>query len=761
MVVYEGARPQPFALTRRRQPVPMRAGRRTSRVGLALAGILVAFLLGLFYLTQTVHVAATNYDIGALAEERDRMSQQLQSLQGDIALLGAELAVGRRAQELGLNPLGAAVWVPAREPAMLGRVSSRRLIVVLVLLLVFGAAAVMRLAYWQVVVQDRLVAVAHARLDVETVQPARRGSVYDRTGTILLATTIYRDQLVAYPSQVPAEKRSALAIRLAGILGLKGDQARTLASNLKAGSGYAILASGLTPAQSDAVRAALADGTVAAVDLVPRPVRVYPNPGGAPNTSLASHLLGFVNADGDGQYGIEQRYQGLLAGRARVVVNSGVADAGDSTDVREPGAPGLDLRLTIDAGLQLQVEKELHAAWVADRARSVSAIVMNAANGEILAWATVPAYDANAYGEMAETDPSRFIDPIAAQIYEPGSVMKTFVAAAGYQAKVLKPTTKINDSGTLKIGPNQVDDADRKAMGVMPFRDVIAYSRNVGAARAAAMLGKSVRSASVVLYRMWTKLGIGLPTEIDVAGEVTGIVDDPAITSWAAIDLANRSFGQGVAVTLVQLARSYAAMVNGGYLVQPHIAAAIGDREIERPERTRVITATISKNLVSLLKYVASSPWYAKGTLIKGYLVGGKTGTAQIWDAKRREWIDNVFNFTFVGFLGRTKPEYVVTVRIERARPEVVRQGVLRQPIASHELFRRIAISTIRVLDLAPAGSAASGASPEPGATDRPTATPDGAAGPTPRAATQPPAVSTPPAVPAASPSNDLPGWAP
>jgi hypothetical protein len=114
MAVYEGARPQPFVLPRRRQPALTRAGRRSSHVGLALTGILMAFLLGLFYLTQTVHVAATNYDLGTLAQERDRMSQQLQSIQGDIALLGAELAVSRRAQELGLNPLGAAVWVPAR-----------------------------------------------------------------------------------------------------------------------------------------------------------------------------------------------------------------------------------------------------------------------------------------------------------------------------------------------------------------------------------------------------------------------------------------------------------------------------------------------------------------------------------------------------------------------------------------------------------------------------------------------------------------------
>jgi len=666
---------------------------------------------------------------------------------------------------------------------MLGRVSSRRLIVVLAILLVFASAAVMRLAYWQVVVQDRLAAVARSRLEVETVQPARRGSIYDRSGTVLLATTVYRDQLVSYPSQVPPDKRRTLADRLVKILGLKGEAARDLAAKLQAGSGYAVLAAELTPAQSDAVRSALADGTIAEVDLVPRPQRVYPNPGGAPGTTLASQLLGFVNLDGEGQYGVEQRYQGLLAGRDRVLVNRMITSGGeDPTDVREPGTPGQDLRITIDAGLQLQLEKELHAAWVADRAKSVSAVVMDAATGEIVAWATVPGYDANDFRAVAEADPSRFVDPIVAQIYEPGSVMKTFVAAAAFQAKVVTPTTRINDSGTLKIGANRVDDADRKAMGVIPFRDVIAYSRNVGAARVARMLGKSVRSASTVLYRTWTKLGVGLPTGVDLPGEVTGMVDDPAINTWAEIDLANRAFGQGVAVTLVQLARSFAAMVNGGYLVVPHVAVAVGDRAIEPPERTRVLTASLSKSLVSLLKYVVTEvPWYATGTLIPGYLVGGKTGTAQIWDSKKHDWVDNVFNFTFVGFLGRTKPEYVITVRLERARPEVVKQGVLRQPITSNELFRRVALNVIQVLDLQPVGAPGAGASPAAGASASPRPSPKATAKPAAKATARPtrkpsptkapspsPAPSSAPsskpgAVPpgSPSPSDGLPGWAP
>ena len=249
-----------------------------------------------------------------------------------------------------------------------------------------------------------------------------------------------------------------------------------------------------------------------------------------------------------------------------------------------------------------------------------------------------------------------------------------------------------------------------------------------------------------------------------LTGEVSGIVDDPTIKRWAEIDLANRAFGQGVAVTLVQLARSYAAMVNGGYLVEPHFATAVGGREIEQPERTRVLTASLSKSLVSLLKYVVTEvPWYAKGTLIPGYLVGGKTGTAQIWDSKKHDWVDDIFNFTFVGFLGRTKPEYIIAVRLDRARPEVVRQGVLRQPITSNELFRRVALNVIQVLDLPPAEAPGAGASPAAGSSASPRPSPKTTTKPAAKATARPTRKPSPlpSPEPSPSPSDGLPGWAP
>jgi cell division protein FtsI (penicillin-binding protein 3) len=247
-------------------------------------------------------------------------------------------------------------------------------------------------------------------------------------------------------------------------------------------------------------------------------------------------------------------------------------------------------------------------------------------------------------------------------------------------------------------------------MGWIPFQDVIAYSRNVGAARVAMMLGKDTRSASAVLHDTWTRLGFGQPTGVDLAGEVAGLVKDPGISSWQQIDLANGSFGQGVAVTPMQLATAYCAMVNGGVLVQPHVVAAIGDREVEPQPRGQVVEASVSRQLVELMRHVVTEvPFYRDRTLVPGYVVGGKTGTAQIWDPKLRggrgDWKNNIFNYSFVGYIGHQQPELIVAIRISEGTPTVVKIGHLEMPVMSFELFRRIATDAITTLDLPPVPS--------------------------------------------------------
>ena len=346
---------------------------------------------------------------------------------------------------------------------MLGRTDRR--LRLLVLLVGFGLVAgmlVLRLAYWQVVRGAEMRASAMAQLERSVTQPSVRGDIFDRSGTVVLATTTYRDLLAAYPARIEPADRARVASELTRLLELDVESAAKLTATLQRGGEYAVLFRALTRRQSDAVRAAMDDPDPSRrldwLDLEPQPVRAYPNEGGAPNTTLASRLLGFTNREGEGQYGIEQRFQDLLGGRPRVMTAqrdvSGRVIA-DTERLVDPGVPGSDIRLTIDAGLQLMLEKELYAAWVADRAKMASAVVMDPMTGEILAWASVPGYDANDYGRTADEDPSLLIDPIVSEVYEPGSVMKMFVAAAGYDSGAITPTTMVMDSSTLRFGTRE------------------------------------------------------------------------------------------------------------------------------------------------------------------------------------------------------------------------------------------------------------------------------------------------------------------
>ena len=598
---------------------------------------------------------------------------------------------------------------------MLGRSDSRIRLLVLLLVFVVGALAlVSRLAFWQLVESGWLIEKATAQTTVRLETASRRGEIYDRSGTVALATTVDRDRLAAAPRQMTPEVRTRTGSELIALLGLDEEAAATLRANLATDRAYVVVARGIEPATSERIREALRTDRIEHVSLEPEPVRVYPQAGGGPDSTLAAHMLGFVNRDGVGQYGVEQYYQSTLAGTPRVALARRDITGRALTDtavVSESGIPGADVRLTIDAGLQLTLEQELLAAWIADQAKSVSAVVLDPYTGEVYAMATYPSYDANDYRAIAASDPSRFIDPIVSSLYEPGSVFKMPTAAAALEQGTVTPKTKIKDVGTLRLdkGRTKIDNANRKGMGWMTFEDAIAWSRNVVAAKVALGLGRNTKQSSAVLYEMWRRMGFGQQTGIDVAGEVSGesYVRDPAIQPWRQIDLANAAFGQGVGVTPIQLATAYAAMVNGGLLVQPHVVKGIGDREVDAPPKGEILTPRLSKQLIALMQNVVDEvPFYHDRTVIKGYDVGGKTGTAQIWDPKankgRGAWKRSLFNYSFVGYVAREKgrPDLVVAIRIEEGRPTTLRVGQIEMPVMSFELFRRIAHASITTPDL-------------------------------------------------------------
>jgi cell division protein FtsI (penicillin-binding protein 3) len=587
--------------------------------------------------------------------------------------------------------------------------SGRRLLLLLIVFVVGAGALVTRLGYWQLLQHDSLVESAHRQIYYRADVPSQRGQIYDRSGTIVLAASVTRDRLIVNAAQLTSDQRDGMVEFLAVQLGLDPAASGELAARLATGKQYLVIARDLAPEKSTAIEAAAAAAGIQGLTFESDSARSYPQAGGSPNSTLAAHLIGFVNRDGDGQYGVEQFYQDVLAGQPKVVEadrDSNGKPLLETERTVEQGVPGRDIRLTIDAGLQLALEQEVAAVRIADRAKSVSVVVMDPWSGEIYAEATYPSYDGNRYAAIASDDPSVFVDPVVSNVYEPGSVFKMLTVLAGLEQGTTSLDQVYRDTGRMQLdgGETLIKDADHKAMGNLRLEDAIAYSRNVVAAKVALGLAPSTSQASAILHGVWTRLGIGNLTGVDLAGEVRGLVNDPAITTWRQIDLANGAFGQGVAVTQIQLATAYAALINGGVLLHPHVVAGVGTEPASITREAPVMDPTLSGTFTKLMEHVLASPWYVADTRVPGYQVGGKTGTAQVWDDARKRWLANTFNFSCVGFIGREPghPDLVVAVRIGDAPFLINAAGQTSLPVTSTELFRRVSTDAVTTPGLLP-----------------------------------------------------------
>ena len=594
---------------------------------------------------------------------------------------------------------------------MLGRTDSKgRLLILFMVLVAMAGGMTMRLAYWQVNQRQQLTALgAQTQLTHRSV-PAKRGTIYDRTGTIVLAQTVTRYRIVADLHSISDAERKRDTTALVDYLELTGDAATAFRKAMTGTGYYVVLAANVDADVGKEIADAQANDAMGAMTLEPTPVRVYPQAGGAPRTSLAAQLLGFVNDAGKGQYGLEQQYDSVLAGKPQQLDIDPNTPGPAGIHITDPGADGKDIRTTIDAGLQLQLEQEVYSTWAADKAHTVSAIVMDPKTGAVMAEGSYPSYDANLYQLVANQNPALFMDPVISEVYEPGSVFKMLTASAALQTKTTTLTTKINDTGVLKLpGGQEVADADRKSMGWLTFADIVAWSRNVGVSQVAFRLGKTNNASAANLYQTWRSYGIGQKTGIDLAGEVTGLVRDPAKTPWSQIDLANASFGQGVAVPPIQMITAYSEMANGGCRITPHVIdlePSPGAVQSVTP-CTQVITPSLSASLTGLMQHVVTAvKSYDQATYIPGYFVGGKTGTAQIWDPSLDRglggWIPDVYNYSFYGWVGHDIPDLTIGLVIYRGTPTKVAQGVLAMPVQSTELFRRLATDAAVTLKIPP-----------------------------------------------------------
>jgi len=503
---------------------------------------------------------------------------------------------------------------------------------------------------------------------------ARRGSILDRDGNVLVRS-LPSESIYAVPSQLTDPDGTARKLR--SIVGpLDSDVLSSLHDRRLQ---FAWVARKVSHDIAERVRNANLEG----IDFKAEDTgRRYDAVG-----HLASTVLGFVGIDENGLDGVEYEYDSLLRGETgRISLETDEFKRpipfGQQTVLRAAKA-GYDLALTIDSYLQYQTEHVLAEQVKAFSAESGSAIILNPYNGEILALANVPDYQPN---EFARASPDARRDRAIMDAYEPGSTFKLVTAAAALESGIVSTKSRFAARDRLEVGGRIIHNAEDGFMagtgGSETLEEIIEYSHNIGAAEVGMWIG------SRRLYNMLQAAEFGQPTQVGLPGENPGIV--PTLADWSAPSLPTISFGQGIAITPLALARFYAAIANGGLLLRPRILSAIEDdrgsvlyrygRQIEHRIFSRRTAATLRGFLRSVVLRGTGDPT----AQIPGYTTAGKTGTAQV--VENGDYAPGEYIASFVGFVPAERPRYVILVKVVKPR------GAIYGSIVAAPAFAKIAM---------------------------------------------------------------------
>jgi cell division protein FtsI (penicillin-binding protein 3) len=517
----------------------------------------------------------------------------------------------------------------------------RRLLILLATLLAVTLIIVVRLVYWQVA---GAVPVDEHKCDLRIA--AARGEIQDAHGDPLVANiTVYN--VIATPRDI--KSITTTAELLAPIL---DQSAEALLAIMREDPNYVRLARRVSADVHERIQRL----ALPAVAFEAEYQRAYP--GG----TAAAHLLGFVNYDGQGVVGIEGVYDRQLQGKPgelKTVCGPDGKEVPVASRLYIAPQNGATLTLTVDRTIQYMAQTALEERVAAERADGGTIIVLNPRTGAILAWANWPTFDPN---NFATTDPKLFRDP-ALVPYEPGSAYKILTMAAGLQSRTITPSTTFYCQGEVKIGGTTIHNADGLAHGYENMTQVLQHSCNVGAVFVAEKLGKET------FYKFVRDFGLGQQTGVDLQGEEAGIVKYPNTNGWSDLELATNSFGQGIAVTPLQLAAAVAAVANDGALMRPYAVERITDAQgtitVTQPTKVRqVVSPETARTLTEMLVDVVES----EGNLVSvpGYRLAGKTGTAEVFVNGRYD-PDRVID-TFVGYGPADDARFVILVKIDNPK---------------------------------------------------------------------------------------------
>lgn len=581
----------------------------------------------------------------------------------------------------------------------------RRLITVFVIIFILMLALIGRVGWIQLVRGPELQKLAIEQWTNDVKIDAKRGKILDRNGAEL-AVSASCERVDAYMRDIIKIEhdnkniKKEIASKLAVILGEKEEtllkKLNMTLSNGKPLNSVAIKRR-IEKSQADEIRKLKLPGIIVSEDSK----RYYPN------GNFLSHVLGFTNVDGEGQDGIELKYDKELKGVAgRVIMEADLIRREMPHNISKYIEPvgGNDITLTIDESIQLSVEKVIEDALIINKAKAVSAIVMNPETGEILALANKPDFNPNDPRNMK--DYKDFQDVIRSwnnravtYTYEPGSIFKVITAAAAISEGLVSDKDRFTCPGYKIVADRRIKCWRTRGHGTQDLAQILQNSCNIGFMVLGERLGKDK------FYKYLDSFGLGKPTNIDVKFEEVGF--KRPIKGVGPVELATLSFGQGISVTPIQMTSIFAAIANDGKMMEPRLVKKIQSTDKEgniieiKDTEPKLLRQAIDNDTASKLRdYLEKviSIGGGKKAYVPGYQIAGKTGTAQ--KAENGRYVSGRYVASFVGMAPADDPKVVVYVSIDEPDPSNYYAGQIAAPLAG-QIFKDIFVT----LDMKPDSS--------------------------------------------------------
>lgn len=531
----------------------------------------------------------------------------------------------------------------------------RRIFWIKTVFLLFLFAISIRLFYWQLLQGQFLQSQAENQHFTNTKVDATRGNILFSDGSILASSSPVFS-LYGLPKVINSSQKAKVAYSLSKILSVdseEADFAKDLIDKLSQDLYWVQLKKNVTSSQKKQIEELDLQG----IGFQQDSSRFFPE------GSSSAHLLGFLGSDaggaGKGYFGLEGYYDGELKGISGLIKHE-IDALGFPILIgnffTQEARNGKDLILNIDASVQFIIEKNLKAGMEKYGAKAASAVVMDPRTGGILALASFPNYDPAKYFDYPK---QYYKNSVVADQYEPGSTFKVLVMASALNEDSVKSDTHCDIcSGPVSLGGFTIRTWDNKYRPDSTMKDVIVHSDNTGMVFTARKLGLEK------FYSYIQNFGFGEPTGVDLQDESSPEIRSKS--SWKEIDLATASFGQGIAVTPIQMVRAVAAIANGGNLMEPHVVKEIKDDKssfVVKPKVVRQVLKDSTAQIVKEMMVAAVEEGEARVFSPKGFRIAGKTGTAQIPVAGHYDSTKTIASF--VGFAPADDPKFVMLVRYD------------------------------------------------------------------------------------------------